>query len=90
MELIRTPEDLVTRVALVRAMRGLSHATLAKRLGVEAADVLQWERGRPVKPAMAKRMSLAMRWRWEDFLLPPMAHDDAWSSLVEFRQHVAR
>lgn len=85
MQLIRTEDDLVTRIALVRAMRGVSHASLAKQLGVEAAQVLHWERGELVKPSMAKRLGLALRWPWSEFMLAPLPHDEAWDSLVKAR-----
>lgn len=90
MELIRQDDDLVTRLALVRAMRGTSHATLAKQIGADAVTVLAWERGKEqMTPATCKRVGLALRWPWHEFMLEPMPHDDAWDSLVKFRQAVA-
>jgi transcriptional regulator with XRE-family HTH domain len=90
-ELIRTADDLVTRVALVRSMRGLTHAKLAERLMVDPVTVLHWERGQdPLTPALCKRLGLALRWQWTDFMLPAIPHDDAWQSLVQYRQAAAK
>lgn len=91
MELIRTADDLVTRIALVRAMRGLTHAKLGMKLGVDAVKVLHWERGQEqMTPAQCKRAGLVLRWRWQDFMAPPLPHEDAWGKLVEYRQAAAK
>jgi ribosome-binding protein aMBF1 (putative translation factor) len=87
MELTRTSDNLVTRVALVRAMRGWSHATLAQKVGVDALTVLRWERGQEsLTPAMCKRLGMAMRWKWHEFSLPALPYDEAVGSLTMFRR----
>lgn len=91
MELIRTSDDLVTRIALVRSIRGLTHARLAQAVMVDPVTVLHWERGEdPLTPAMCKRLGLVLRWQWSEFMLPPQPHDEAWNSLVKFRQAAVR
>lgn len=91
MELIRQDDDKVTRLALVRAMRGITHATLGRQLGVDAVTILAWERGKEqMTPAQCKRAAMALWWPWPEFMLEPMPHDDAWDSLVKFRQANAK
>jgi len=81
----------VTPLAVVRAIRGLSHQTVGRRVGVEAEQVLAWERGEPIRPAAAvKRLGLALGWEWRDLMGPAVPHKDAWSTLVEARQKIAR
>lgn len=87
MELTKTPEGTVTRMALVRAIRGITYNKLAAQVQVDATDIFSWERGQ-VFPGAAnlKRMGLAMRWNWQDFTLEPLPYDEAWEHLVGARK----
>jgi len=90
MELPRTPEGLVTPLAVVRACRDVSHRTLARRVGSHWEDIADWERGEG-RPATAtwKRLGLALGWSWEDLAGPHLDPDDAWQTLLDARQRIA-
>lgn len=87
MELIRTNEDQVTRLALVRAIRGTTHQTLGHAVGVDATTVFRWERGtvKPL-PCQVKRLGLALGWPWTDLMDVPLPYDDAWTTLLNARK----
>lgn len=90
MEMTRTPEGLVTPLAVVRSIRDLTHQTVGHRVGVKAEQVLAWERGEPIPAgAMAKRLGLALGWEWQDLLGPHLPTEEAWSTLVHARQKIA-
>jgi hypothetical protein len=91
MELVRTPDGFVTRLALVRAIRGVTMQGLGRDVFVSPERVLAWENGTEPIPneAMAKRLGLALRWSWADLLSPAMEHDDAWRSLCTARKAAA-
>lgn len=88
-ELIRTNEDQVTKIALVRAIRGTTHAALGHVLGVEATTIFAWERGtaKPL-PCQVKRLGLALGWPWAELLGAPLPHDTAWEQLVAARKAI--
>lgn len=91
MELVRRTDGLVSPLAIVRAIRGETHAGLARAIGVAPETLFSWERGETNIPtgAMAKRLGLALGWRWQDLLGEPKPHDEAWRTLVEARQRIA-
>lgn len=90
MELVRTTDGMVTRLAVVRAIRNVSHQTLARQIGEEATVVFSWERGEPIPTTAAvKRLGLALGWRWQDLFLPPQTYDEAWQFLLDARQAAA-
>jgi DNA-binding XRE family transcriptional regulator len=90
MELARTPEGLVTPLAVVRACRDLPHRTLAKRVGVTWEEIAEWERGEGCPTsAMWKRLGMALGWRWDDLCGPHLDPDDAWRTLLDVRQRIA-
>ena len=87
MELSKTVDGQVTHLALVRALRGLSHKGVGHSIGVSAEEVLAWERdNKPIPSAKAKRIGLALRWPWEALLLEPMVYDEAYGKLVQARR----
>lgn len=90
MELPRTPEGLVTPLAVVRACRAIPHRTLAQRIGVDWQTLREWElgEGNP-PPASWKRLGLALGWRWQDLCGPHLDPDDAWQTLLDARQRIA-
>jgi hypothetical protein len=91
MELHRCADGMVTPLAVVRAMQGVTIDTLAKRIQYPASDVFAWETGQEPIPsdAAAKRLAMALGWRWTDLLGAPMPYDQAWSLLLEGRQRIA-
>lgn len=91
MELIRDEDGNVTRLALVRSIRGISMQALGRSVFVPPEQVLAWENGSQPIPteAMAKRLGLALRWSWADLTSPAMEHDDAWRSLCTARKAAA-
>lgn len=90
MELPRTPEGLVTPLAVVRAIQNVSIKTLAARVQVSWQDVVEWERGaKQPSSAEAKRLALALGWRWRDLSGPALEADDAWQTLLDARQRIA-
>lgn len=91
MQLIRTAEGSVTRLALVRSIRGISMQALGRSVFVTPEQILAWENGSQPIPtkAMAKRLGLALRWSWADITSPAMEHDDAWRSLCTARKAAA-
>ena len=90
MELTRTSDDLVSRLALVRAIRDQTHQTVARRVGVTHETLYEWEReGKIPTQSMAKRLAMALGWKWQDLLLPPLPHDEAWSMLLDARKRQA-
>jgi hypothetical protein len=38
---------------------------------------------------MAKRLGMALGWRWQDLLLPPLPHEEAWPMLLDARRRQA-
>lgn len=84
MNLPTTPDGLVTRMAVARAARGLSCASLGEAVGVTAAQVSCWERG-VSEPSPAQRCAVALRLGWpiRDLVLPPLAEGEAWSVAVK-------
>lgn len=91
MELPRTPEGLVTPLAVVRAAQGASLKGVARQVGVRWEDVRDWEQGEARVPnaAMWKRLGLALGWRWADLVEAPCEYDDAWQALLNVRQAIA-
>ena len=88
MQLPRVADGRVTRLAVARAVRGVSCHTLAERVGVAPSDISLWERGIDPIPSLAmhKRLGLALAWAWEDLMLEPLDHESAWNRLVSARQ----
>lgn len=81
----------VTRLAVARAVRGVSCLTLGRRVGVSANQISAWERGQSPVPnrAMRLRLALALAWPEQDLTYEPMDHESAWSRLVSARQRAA-
>lgn len=79
MQLNHTTEGKVTRLATARAVRGLSHLALGRRIGVDALTIFRWETGKEAIPRIstAKRLGLALRWPWEDLMADPLDNEDA-------------
>lgn len=91
MELPRREDGLVEPLAVVRAIRDVSHKALAARVGVDAETVLRWETGREPIPsvAMTKRLGLALGWSWYDLATPPRPVGEAWQTVLAARQAIA-
>lgn len=91
MELPRTPEGLVTQLAVVRAAQGVSLKCLARQVGATWEDVRDWEQGEASVPsgAMWRRLGMALGWRWCDLVEAPAEYDDAWQTLLHVRQAIA-
>lgn len=88
MDLIKTEDGMVTALSLVRTIRILSHADVARDVGVDPETILRWERGEKLpNQAMAMRLGLLLRWPWLDFLLAePMTDKVAQAQLAAARK----
>lgn len=84
MNLPTTPDGLVTRMAIARAARGLSCATLGEAVGVTASQVSCWERG-VSEPTPAQRCAVALRLGWpvKDLVQPPLSEKEGWTMAVK-------
>jgi len=90
MELTKTPEGNVSRLALVRAIRDQTHQAVGRQVGVTHNVVYEWERYDMVpSTAMAKRLAMALGWKWQDLLLPSLPYEDAWTMLLDARKRQA-
>lgn len=90
MEISRTPEGLVTPLALVRTVRKETATRLGRSIGVDDDTIIEWERGISVpKGSQLKRLGLALRWPWRDFLTPPMTYAEAEEHLCRSRKRIA-
>jgi ribosome-binding protein aMBF1 (putative translation factor) len=91
MELHRCADGTVTPLAVVRALQGITIDTLAKRVQEDPCVVFSWETGATEIPsdAAAKRLALALGWRWRDLLVEPLPYEEAWQTLLDGRQRIA-